>query len=104
MLLTIFFFYGIIKIRKKLLPKTKGGLIMTIKSGAPLITLLASLFAIFINAIKCSIVLSVIYAILYCTTNFTLTLRKFFIIVIILTLIVSAIPPRKSKEIIVKIC
>ena len=77
---------------------------MTIKSGAPLITLLASLFAIFINAIKCSAVLFIIYIIIYGVTNFTLTLRKFFIIVTILTLIVSAIPSRKNKDIIVKIC
>ena len=76
---------------------------MTIKSGAPLFTLIASLVAICINAVKCTIPVFIIYAFLHFTCGVNFSAKSFGITLTIITLIVSAIPSTKNNSIVVNL-
>jgi hypothetical protein len=69
---------------------------MTVKSGAPLITLIASLVAICINAVKCTIPAAIVCAFLHFTCEVDFSVKGFGIALAVITLIVSAIPSRKT--------
>lgn len=69
---------------------------MTVKSGAPLITLIASLVAICINAVKCTIPAAIVCAFLHFTCEVDFSVKGFGIALAVITLIVSAIPSKKN--------
>lgn len=69
---------------------------MTVKSGAPLITLIASLIAICVNAVKCTIPAAIVCAFLHFTCEVDFSVKGFGIALVIITLIVSAIPSKKN--------
>lgn len=76
---------------------------MTVKSGAPLITLIASLVAICINAVKCTIPAAIVCAFLHFTCGVDFSVKGFGIALAVITLIVSAIPSRKNNSIVVNL-
>lgn len=76
---------------------------MTAKSGAPLITLIASLVAICINAVKCTIPAAIVCAFLHFTCEVDFSVKGFGIALAVITLIVSAIPSRKNNSIVVNL-
>ncbi len=76
---------------------------MTVKSGAPLITLIASIVAICINAVKCTIPTAIICAFLHFACEVDFSVKGFGIALTVITLIVSAIPSRKNNSIIVNL-
>ena len=76
---------------------------MTVKSGAPLITLIASLVAICINAVKCTIPAAIVCAFLHFTCEVDFSVKGFDITLAVITLIVSAIPSKKNNSIVVNL-
>ncbi len=69
---------------------------MTVKSGAPLITLIASLIAICVNAVKCTIPAAIVCAFLHFVCEIDFSVKNYGIALVIITLIVSAIPSKKN--------
>lgn len=69
---------------------------MTVKSGAPLITLIASLIAICINAAKCTIPAAIVCAFLRFVCEIDFSVKNYGIALVVITLIVSAIPSKKN--------
>lgn len=76
---------------------------MTVKSGAPLITLIASIIAICINAVKCTIPAAIVCAFLHFACEVDFSVKNFGVALIIITLVVSAIPSKKNNSIIVNL-
>lgn len=76
---------------------------MTVKSGAPLITLIASIIAICINAIKCTIPAAIVCAFLHFICEVDFSVNGFCVALVIITLIISAIPFKKNNSIIVNL-
>lgn len=76
---------------------------MTVKSGAPLITLIASIVAICINAVKCTIPAAIVCAFLHFACEVDFSVKGFGATLAIITLVVSAIPSKKNNSIIVNL-
>lgn len=75
----------------------------TIKAGAPLITLIRSLVAIFIIGIECAIPAAIICIFFYVVCHAQITTKAFCIVLITLTLIFSAVPARQPNRVIVNL-
>lgn len=69
---------------------------MTVKSGAPLITLIASFIAICVNAVKYTIPAAIVCAFLHFVCEIDFSVKNYGIALVIITLIVSAIPSKKN--------
>jgi hypothetical protein len=76
---------------------------MTVKSGAPLITLIASIIAICINAVKCIIPAAVVCAFSCFICEVDVSIKGYCITLIVMALIISAVPSKKSNSVVVNL-
>ena len=72
---------------------------MTVKSGAPLFTLIVSLIAICVNAVKCTIPAAIACAFFHFVCEIDFSVKNYGIALVIITLIVSAIPSKKNNSV-----
>lgn len=72
---------------------------MTVKSGAPLVTLIVSFIAICINAVKCTIPAAIVCAFLHFVCEIDFSAKNYGIALVIITLIISAIPSKKNNSV-----
>jgi len=75
----------------------------TVKAGAPLFTLIHSLIAIAIIGLECTIPAGIICIFFCAVCQAQITAKSFCIVLVILTLIFSAIPARQPNRVVVNL-